>query len=80
MGGSWGKALWERNEASCGDEGARWVKKWACVQECVCMRPVGLVGAHERCDNVLSHHSPRRSHMALLCLLLHAKLKRPREI
>lgn len=62
--------------------GARWVRKWACSQEacmckCVCVRPVGLVGARERCDN-LSHHSPLRSHMALLCPLLHARLKRPR--
>ncbi|KAI2659569.1 Transcription factor 7-like 1-A [Labeo rohita] len=38
------------------------------------------VGAREHSDNALSHRSPRRSHMALLCPLLHARLKRPREI
>lgn len=43
---------------------------------CVCVCPVGLVEARERCDN-LSHRSPLRSHMALLCPLLHARLKRP---
>lgn len=56
QGGSWGKALWERNKASCGDEGARWVRKLACGQEvsvCVYARPVGLVGAR---DTAITHY------------------------